>query len=161
MPVEDAEITAIARKQLEKRGLKIFTSAKVTKVEKGAGSITAHVETSDGKVQQITADRMISAVGVQGNEAPPGVVLIEQVLAVARVGHADALFGHAHGRADEGDFEQEAARRASVAYTVPAFPTAFRYEQSRLRTHWSGRHGSESRSQRGIPRFPGFGLQPV
>jgi len=67
MPVEDAEVTAIARKQLEKRGLKIFTSAKVTKVEKGANSVTAHVETADGKVQQITADRMISAVGVQGN----------------------------------------------------------------------------------------------
>lgn len=67
MPVEDAEVTAIARKQLEKRGLKIFTSAKVTKVEKAANSVTAHVETADGEVQQITADRMISAVGVQGN----------------------------------------------------------------------------------------------
>jgi dihydrolipoamide dehydrogenase len=67
MPVEDAEVTAIARKQLEKRGLKIFTSAKVTKVEKAANSVTAHVETADGKMQQITADRMISAVGVQGN----------------------------------------------------------------------------------------------
>jgi dihydrolipoamide dehydrogenase len=67
MPVEDAEVTAIARKQLEKRGLKIFTSAKVTKVEKAANSVTAHIETADGKMQQITADRMISAVGVQGN----------------------------------------------------------------------------------------------
>ncbi|MEF0942354.1 dihydrolipoyl dehydrogenase [Rhizobium sp. BR 362] len=67
MPVEDAEISGIARKQLEKRGLKIFTKTKVTKVDKGANSITAHIETEDGKVQQITADRMISAVGVQGN----------------------------------------------------------------------------------------------
>ncbi|MGV1793896.1 dihydrolipoyl dehydrogenase [Rhizobium lusitanum] len=67
MPVEDAEISGIARKQLEKRGLKIFTKAKVTKVDKAANSITAHVETEDGKVQQIVADRMISAVGVQGN----------------------------------------------------------------------------------------------
>ncbi|MEK1864915.1 MAG: FAD-dependent oxidoreductase, partial [Rhizobium leguminosarum] len=67
MPVEDAEITAIARKQLEKRGLKIFTSAKVSKVDKATNSVTAHVETADGKVQQITADRLISAVGVQGN----------------------------------------------------------------------------------------------
>ncbi len=67
MPVEDAEISAFARKQLEKRGLKIITEAKVSKVDKGANSITAHVETKDGKVQQITADRLISAVGVQGN----------------------------------------------------------------------------------------------
>lgn len=67
MPVEDAEISGIARKALEKRGLKIITSAKVTKVDKGQNSVTATVETADGKSQQITADRMISAVGVQGN----------------------------------------------------------------------------------------------
>jgi dihydrolipoamide dehydrogenase len=67
MPVEDAEISAIARKQLEKRGLKIITDAKVTKVEKGANNVTASIETKDGKVQKLTVDRMISAVGVQGN----------------------------------------------------------------------------------------------
>jgi len=67
MPVEDTEISGIARKALEKRGLKIFTDAKVTKVEKGSNDVTAHVETKDGKTQTIKADRMISAVGVQGN----------------------------------------------------------------------------------------------
>ncbi|ACP25069.1 dihydrolipoyl dehydrogenase [Sinorhizobium fredii NGR234] len=67
MPVEDAEISALARKQLEKRGMKIFTDAKVTKVEKGANDVTAHVETKDGKTTPIKADRLISAVGVQGN----------------------------------------------------------------------------------------------
>jgi dihydrolipoamide dehydrogenase len=67
MPVEDAEISGIARKQFEKQGMKIITDAKVTKVEKAANSITAHVETKDGKVEKIAADRLISAVGVQGN----------------------------------------------------------------------------------------------
>jgi dihydrolipoamide dehydrogenase len=67
MPVEDAEISAFARKQFERRGMKILLEAKVTKVEKSAGSITAHVELKGGKVEKITADRMISAVGVQGN----------------------------------------------------------------------------------------------
>ncbi|WP_027233313.1 dihydrolipoyl dehydrogenase [Phyllobacterium sp. UNC302MFCol5.2] len=67
MPVEDAEISAFARKQFEKQGMKIITDAKVTKVEKAANSITAHVETKDGKVEKITAERLISAVGVQGN----------------------------------------------------------------------------------------------
>ncbi|RCW83689.1 dihydrolipoyl dehydrogenase [Phyllobacterium bourgognense] len=67
MPVEDAEISGIARKQFEKQGMKIITDAKVTKVDKAANSITAHVETKDGKVEKITADRLISAVGVQGN----------------------------------------------------------------------------------------------
>ncbi|MGN6470555.1 MAG: dihydrolipoyl dehydrogenase [Rhizobiaceae bacterium] len=67
MPVEDAEIAAFAKKQFEKQGLKILLDAKVTKVEKGANSVTAHVEQKSGKVEKITADRLISAVGVQGN----------------------------------------------------------------------------------------------
>jgi dihydrolipoamide dehydrogenase len=67
MPVEDAEISALAKKQFEKQGMKIHLEAKVTKVEKGANSITAHVEMKGGKVEKITADRMISAVGVQAN----------------------------------------------------------------------------------------------
>ncbi|MGA1804360.1 dihydrolipoyl dehydrogenase [Rhizobium sp. HT1-10] len=67
MPVEDVEISGIAKKQLEKRGLKFILDAKVTKVDKSADSITATIETKDGKSQQITADRMISAVGVVGN----------------------------------------------------------------------------------------------
>ena len=67
MPVEDVEISALARKQFEKQGMKIHLEAKVSKVEKGANSITALVEMKDGKVEKITADRMISAVGVQAN----------------------------------------------------------------------------------------------
>lgn len=67
MPVEDAEISALARKRLEKQGMKIITEAKVTKVSKGKGSVTATIETKDGKTLELTADKLISAVGVQGN----------------------------------------------------------------------------------------------
>lgn len=67
MPVEDAEISAIARKQLQKAGLKIHTEAKVTKVEKGSNSLKATVELKGGKSETFEADRLISAVGVQGN----------------------------------------------------------------------------------------------
>jgi dihydrolipoamide dehydrogenase len=67
MPVEDAEISAFAKKQFDKQGMKIILDAKVTKVEKAANSVTAHVEKKDGSVEKITADRLISAVGVQGN----------------------------------------------------------------------------------------------
>jgi dihydrolipoamide dehydrogenase len=66
MPVEDAEISKIAQKQLEKQGLKFRLSAKVTKLEKGADSVTATIE-QGGKTEQLTVDRVISAVGVQGN----------------------------------------------------------------------------------------------
>ena len=44
MPVEDAEVSKFAQKQFEKQGMKIILEAKVTKVEKGANSVTAHVE---------------------------------------------------------------------------------------------------------------------
>lgn len=66
MPVEDAEISAFARKQLEKRGIRILTEAKVSKVEKSATAVTAHIDIK-GKLETVTADRLISAVGVQGN----------------------------------------------------------------------------------------------
>ncbi len=67
LPVEDAEIAAFARKRFEKMGIKILTGAKVTGVEKGADSITATIDDGKGGTSKITADRMISAVGVMGN----------------------------------------------------------------------------------------------
>ncbi|MFO1151289.1 MAG: dihydrolipoyl dehydrogenase [Alsobacter sp.] len=66
LPVEDAEIAALARKRFEKQGVRILTGAKVTKVEKGANGVTATID--DGKsVQAVSAERLISAVGVVCN----------------------------------------------------------------------------------------------
>jgi dihydrolipoamide dehydrogenase len=66
LPVEDAEIAGFARKQFEKQGIKIMSGAKVTKLDKKADSVTATID--DGKTtQQLTVDRVISAVGVVGN----------------------------------------------------------------------------------------------
>ena len=66
LPVEDAEIAGLARKSFEKQGIKILTDAKVTKLEKKSASGTATIE-KGGKSQTITAERVISAVGVVGN----------------------------------------------------------------------------------------------
>ena len=66
LPVEDAEIAAFARKSFEKQGIKIHTKAKVTKLDKKADGVTATIE-EGGKTQQITVERVISAVGVTGN----------------------------------------------------------------------------------------------
>jgi dihydrolipoamide dehydrogenase len=66
LPVEDAEIAAFARKSFEKQGIKIHTNAKVTKLDKKSDSVTATIETG-GKTEQITVERVISAVGVVGN----------------------------------------------------------------------------------------------
>jgi dihydrolipoamide dehydrogenase len=67
LPVEDAEIAAFARKQFEKQGMKIISGAKVTKLDKKADSVTATIDDGKGGTQSITADRVISAVGVVGN----------------------------------------------------------------------------------------------
>src|SRR5438270_6479747 len=67
LPVEDAEIAAFARKQFEKQGIKIVTGAKVTKLDKKSDSVTATLDDGKGGTQQVTVDRVISAVGVVGN----------------------------------------------------------------------------------------------
>jgi dihydrolipoamide dehydrogenase len=67
LPVEDAEIAAFARKQFEKQGIKILTGAKVTKLDRKADSVTATIDDGKGGANQLTVDRVISAVGVVGN----------------------------------------------------------------------------------------------
>jgi dihydrolipoamide dehydrogenase len=67
LPVEDAEIAALARKRFEKQGIVIHTATKVTKVAKGPNDVTATIEDASGKAQTIKAERLISAVGVVGN----------------------------------------------------------------------------------------------
>ena len=67
LPVEDPDIAAVALKQFKKLGLKVMTSAKVTKLDKGTNNVTCTIEDAKGKTQQITVDRVISAVGVIGN----------------------------------------------------------------------------------------------
>ena len=67
LPVEDNEISALAKKGLEKMGIKILTEAKVTGVAKGEGNVVATIEKKGGKHETIKADRLISAVGVIGN----------------------------------------------------------------------------------------------
>ena len=66
LPVEDEEISSIARKSFEKQGMKIITSAKIEGMVKGADSVTATIE-AGGKRHEIIADRVISAVGIVGN----------------------------------------------------------------------------------------------
>ena len=67
LPVEDAEIAAFARKSFEKQGIKIFTGAKVTKLDKQGGQRHRHDRRRQGRTQTLTVERVISAVGVVGN----------------------------------------------------------------------------------------------
>ena len=66
LPVEDAEISAFAKKQFVKQGMKILEKAVVKKLDRAAGKVTAHIETG-GKVEKQEFDTVISAVGIVGN----------------------------------------------------------------------------------------------
>ncbi len=66
LPVEDAEISAFAKKQFEKQGMTIREKAMVKQLDRGNGTVTAHIE-QGGKVSQEVFDTVISAVGIVGN----------------------------------------------------------------------------------------------
>ncbi len=66
LPVEDAEISAFAKKAFEKQGMKILQKAMVKKLDRAADKVTAHIE-MDGKTTTQDFDTVISAVGIVGN----------------------------------------------------------------------------------------------
>ena len=66
LPVEDAEISAFAKKAFVKQGMKIMEKAMVKQLDRGKGKVTAHIETG-GKVEKMDFDTVISAVGIVGN----------------------------------------------------------------------------------------------
>ena len=66
LPVEDEEIAAFARKSFQKQGMTILEKSTVKQLDRAKGTVTAHIE-KDGKVEKITFDTVISAVGIVGN----------------------------------------------------------------------------------------------
>ncbi len=66
LPVEDAEISAFARKQFQKQGMTILEKSVVKQLDRSADKVVAHIETG-GKVVTEEFDTVISAVGIVGN----------------------------------------------------------------------------------------------
>ncbi len=83
LPVEDAEISAFARKAMEKRGMKFFTSATVKKLDKAADAVMATID-QGGKIVQISVDRVLMAVGIAANVEHLG---LENTKIVVEKGH--------------------------------------------------------------------------
>ncbi|MCF6216901.1 MAG: dihydrolipoyl dehydrogenase [Emcibacter sp.] len=67
LPVEDEEISAFAQKSFKAQGLKIITSASVTKLDKKKNTVICTVEDNKGKARTIEVDRVIVAIGITGN----------------------------------------------------------------------------------------------
>ncbi len=66
LPVEDAEISAFAKKAFVKQGMKILEKTTVKKLDRAEGKVTAHLEDAKGTVTA-EFDTVISAVGIVGN----------------------------------------------------------------------------------------------
>ena len=62
-PVEDDEISAELEKALRKKGIQIFTEAKVETVTKDANGATVSFKDKAGKIQTLAAERVLMAVG--------------------------------------------------------------------------------------------------
>jgi len=90
LPVEDEEISAVAQKALEKRGIKFRTGAKVVKLAKANSGVTVDLDTA-GKFESLTADVAIVAVGIDGNVEDLG---LEALGVKIDRGHV-AIDGHA------------------------------------------------------------------
>jgi len=63
---EDKEISDMAHKSFENRGIKIYTSAKLEGISKSAKEVIATIKIA-GKNQKISSDRIIMAIGIIGN----------------------------------------------------------------------------------------------
>ena len=66
LPVEDAEISAFAKKAFVKQGMKILEMTTVKKLDRSPGKVVAYLEDAKGTTTQ-EFDTVISAVGIVGN----------------------------------------------------------------------------------------------
>src|SRR3569623_1619664 len=66
LPVEDAEVSAAAKKAFERRGLKFRVAAKVPKLSKTRSGVSIDLE-AGGKAETLEAEVAIVAVGIAAN----------------------------------------------------------------------------------------------
>jgi dihydrolipoamide dehydrogenase len=83
LPAEDEEISAFARKSFEKQGMKIFTSTMVKELKRNGDSVSATLLNGD-KTVEVTAERVVLAVGITGNVENIG---LEKTKVRAEKGH--------------------------------------------------------------------------
>jgi len=67
VPVEDEEVSAELDKAFRKKGIKIFTEAKVEAVKKGSKGATVTFQDKAGKAQTLAAENVLMAVGRKPN----------------------------------------------------------------------------------------------
>jgi len=67
LPVEDEEISAFAAKAFAKQGMKLKVATTLTELKKGTDTVTCTLKDKTGKIEDVTVDRVILAIGIVGN----------------------------------------------------------------------------------------------
>jgi dihydrolipoamide dehydrogenase len=159
LPFEDEEISALARQAFEKQGMKIHTGATVTALKKGRNRVTATLEGGDGRFE-VTAARVILAVGITGNVDGPGRERPCGGEPVARERRARRL-GHRRSRRPalarpQGDARRRRLRRADRGRVRDAPPGCFPDSELHLLPAPGGERGAHRGGGEGEgPRGPG------
>jgi len=66
LPVEDKEVSDVLMRSFKKRGISIYTSTKVEKAEVKGKKVNVTI-VKNGKKEILSADKVLSAIGVTGN----------------------------------------------------------------------------------------------
>ena len=67
LPAEDAEISEFARKAFARQGMALRTGTRVERLVKNADTVTARLSKPDGDSEELTASRVVLAIGITGN----------------------------------------------------------------------------------------------
>jgi dihydrolipoamide dehydrogenase len=73
LPLEDRDCSAVVEKSYRKRGMEIYTGARLEKAEISEGGVTLTIQTSAGEARTIAADRVLSAIGRAPNTEDLGL----------------------------------------------------------------------------------------
>ncbi|HEX8274143.1 MAG TPA: dihydrolipoyl dehydrogenase [Longimicrobiaceae bacterium] len=73
LPLEDRDCSAVVEKSYRKRGMEVYTGARLEKAEVGKDGVRLTVKTAKGETKTIEAERVLSAIGRAPNTEDVGL----------------------------------------------------------------------------------------
>ena len=73
LPLEDRDCSAVVEKSYRKRGMEVYTGARLEKAEVGKAGVKLTVKTAKGETKVIEAERVLSAIGRAPNVEDVGL----------------------------------------------------------------------------------------
>ena len=73
LPLEDRDCSAVVEKSYRKRGMEVYTKARLEKAEVGKNGVTLTIKTDKGETKTVEAERVLSAIGRAPNVEDVGL----------------------------------------------------------------------------------------